>query len=425
MKRKIIAVGICTALIGGFGGCDKGGEEVPPAETTAVTEASETALETSAEKEEKAETGTSETAKSTEGLTVSPSGYALDPNVTLGEKERTWEFPLNTPCLIGEPADCVRVYGVNTDTEWEFHYLNTAMGEEYFSVTSCVIIEHDGIADEFAGFWGERSGASMSVYSGDFDGDSENEIATLRYDTGGTFCRIMELVLYKLNEGHYEQFVFSPRDFNKKYLTVDIDNEERVLTLSANGFDRTFTYDFSESVPPDVECSVNMIQVNDFIFGSGEITYIITPLIGNGNGLPETPVDICLKLNFSDGVFACSDVEFIENEPYRSAEPEYAVDFDTAVSNIIAAGVEADNSEFVLSGTENSDGETYYKIVKGYDNGETVSAEEIFRVNTENGSVYVYFDPTLPMSDYLAQFKSEDDENDPQSRYIKIYGGTS
>ena len=108
-----------------------------------------------------------------------------------------------------------------------------------------------------------------------------------------------------------------------------------------------------------------------------------------------------------------------------AAEPDYAVDFDTAVSNIIAAGVEADSSEFVLSGTEDSDGETYYIIVKGYDNGETVSAEEIFRVNTENGSVYVYFDPTLPMSGYLAQFKSETDENDPQSRYIQIYGGTS
>ncbi|MBD5138886.1 MAG: hypothetical protein HDT24_06240 [Ruminococcus sp.] len=109
-----------------------------------------------------------------------------------------------------------------------------------------------------------------------------------------------------------------------------------------------------------------------------------------------------------------------------AAEPEYALDFDTAVSNIIAAGVEADSSEFVLLGiTEDSDGEAYYNIIKGYDIGEAVSTEEIFRVNTENGSVYVYFDPTLPMSDYLAQFKSENDENDPQSRYIQIYGGTS
>ena len=108
-----------------------------------------------------------------------------------------------------------------------------------------------------------------------------------------------------------------------------------------------------------------------------------------------------------------------------AAEPDYAVDFDTAVSNIIAAGIKADGSEFVLSGTEDSDGETYYIIVKGYDNGETVVTEEIFRVNTQNGSVYVYFDPTLPMSDYLAQFKSENDENDLQSRYIQIYGGTS
>lgn len=105
------------------------------------------------------------------------------------------------------------------------------------------------------------------------------------------------------------------------------------------------------------------------------------------------------------------------------ADTGYTVDFDTAVSNIIAAGVEAKNSEFVLSGTEDSDGETYYRIVKGFDNGEAVVTEDVFRVNTENGSVYIYFDPTLPMSDYAAQFKSENDKDDPQSRYIQIYDG--
>ena len=122
----------------------------------------------------------------------------------------------------------------------------------------------------------------------------------------------MELVVYKLNEGHYERFLFNTRDFNRENITVDIDNEKRTLAFSIKGFDKSFAYDFSESVPTDTECSVNMIQVNDFVLDGGEITYIVTPLIGNGNGLPETPVDICFRLKFSDGEFTCSDVEITE-----------------------------------------------------------------------------------------------------------------
>lgn len=416
MKRKIIAVGICAALIAGFGGCNGSGEAALSGNDTGVTAAAESSVSETSQ--------TEETPASEENLTVSPSGYLLDPEVTLGD-ENGWDFPEKQPCLIGEPVEGVRFYGVNGGEELAYNYTQPLFGEsEYDQYT---IIEHDGIADEFACLWTERFGSAMTLYPADFDGDGETEIASVRYGVGGTWCSIMELAVYKIKDGHYERFGFDLQAFNDEYITVDIDSEERVLTLSVNGFDKTFTYDFSEIVPPEMtEFEVNLVQMNDFSFDGGEITYIVTPLLSGY--IPEMFADVWLKLKFSDGVFTCSDVEFTKNEPLRPlkpAEPDYAVDFDTAVSNIIAAGVEADSSEFVLSGTEDSDGETYYIIVKGYDNGETVVTKEIFRVNTENGSVYVYFDPTLPMSDYLAQFKSEDDENDPQSRYIQIYGGTS
>lgn len=414
MKRKIIAVGICAALMVCFGGCAKGGEEVPSGNDTGVTASSDnSASETSQ---------TEETPANEENLTVSPSGYLLDPEVTLGS-ENGWDFLEKQPCLIGEPVEGVRFYGVNGGKERAYTYTQPLFGEsEYDQYT---IIEHDGTADEFACLWTERFGSAMTLYPADFDGDGETEIASVRYGVGGTWCSIMELAVYKIKDGHYERFGFDLQAFNDEYITVDIDSEERVLTLSANGFDKTFTYDFSEIVPPEMtEFEVNLVQINDFAFDGGEITYIVTPLLSGY--IPEMFADVWLKLKFSDGVFTCSDVEFTKNEPLRPAEPEYAVDFDTAVSNIIAAGVEADNSEFVLLGiTEDPDGETYYNIIKDYDIGEAVVTEEIFRVNTENGSVYVYFDPTLPMSDYLVQFKSESDENDPQSRYIQIYGGTS
>lgn len=414
MNRKITAVVstfVCAAVIGGLSSCNRDGEETQTESITAATAAGESSVSETSQAEE--------TPASAEGLTISPSGYLLDPKVTLGN-ENGWDFPEKQPCLIGEPVEGVRFYGVNGGEERVYNYTQPLFGEsEYDQYT---IIEHDGTADEFACLWTERFGSAMSLYPADFDGDGETEIAAVRCSIGGTWCSIMELAVYKINDGHYERFGFDLQAFNDEYITVDIDNEERIITLSANGFDKTFTYDFSEIVPPEMtEFEVHLVQVNNFICDGGEITYIVTPLLSGY--APETFADIRSKLKFSDGVFTCSGVEFSKNEALRPAEPEYAVDFDTAVSNIIAAGVEAENSEFVLSGTENSDGETYYRIIKGFDNGEAVVTEDVFRVNTENGSVYIYFGPTLPMSDYAAQFKSENDKDDPRSRYIQIYDG--
>ena len=315
MKKKITLCLLCTALMCGLCGCN-GGENKYTAdrESHTVTTAAETEkpqepqedTETSAET-----TSAAETTKSTEGLTVSPSGYLLDPSVTLGEHEYAYDFAENQPCFIEETDGGVRVYGVNTDTEREWHYINRVMDQELFSTTRCVVLEHDGTADEFAGAWGERFGTVMSVYSGDFDGDGETEVATCRYDTGGTFCHIMELALYKLNSGHYEQFMFYPQDFNDKYINVEIDNEKKSLTLSLNGFNKTYAYDFSEIAPPEMtEFNVNLLQVNDFVLDGSEITYIVTPLFSGYT--PEAFVDIRFTLDFSEGVFTCSDVEFTE-----------------------------------------------------------------------------------------------------------------
>lgn len=320
MKKKITACLACAALICGMCGCN-GGEDKSSANgetetVTTVTEASETASETSVTTEAKTETETSETTettettKSTEVLTVSPSGYLLDPNVTLGE-ENGWYFPEKQPCLIGEPLEGVRFYGLNGGEELSYTYDQPAWGEDEYD--QYIIIEHDGVADEFAGLWTERFGNAMSLYSGDFDGDGETEIASVRYSIGGTFCSVMELAVYKLNEGHYERFMFNTQDFNDKYISVDIDSENKVLTVSAKGFDQKFTYDFSEDAPPEMtDFEVDLVQLNGFVVDGSEITYIATPIFcGYG---PVTFVNICFKLNFSDGEFTCSGVEFIEEQ---------------------------------------------------------------------------------------------------------------
>lgn len=315
MKKKITACLVCGALVCGMCGCN-GGEDKSSADgetvtVTTVTETSETASETSVTTETKTETETSEaaeTTKSTEGLTVSPSGYVLDPNVTLGEHEYAYQFAENQPCFIDETAEGVMVYGVNTDTEREFHYLNPF--EEYFSTKYCVVLEHDGIADEFAGYWSERFGTAMSVYSDDYDGDGEKEIATVRYDAGGSDCRVIELAIYKMKDGHYQRFWFDENAFIDKYLTSEVDTENQTVSFFAESLGKNFSYDFSKELP-NGGCVVIFGIINDFEFDGSNIIYTATPHL-SGSGIC-TKVSISFRLKFSNGDFICTDVEFSEN----------------------------------------------------------------------------------------------------------------
>ncbi|MCM1381111.1 MAG: hypothetical protein NC085_09675 [Muribaculaceae bacterium] len=312
MKKIKICVPILAAAMLTACGAEKPSAEIETTTAAAVTETSETVSETEVTTETTTTATVAETAEtsaSEENLTVSPSGYVLDPGVTLGE-ENAWNFPEGKPCLIGEPADGVRFYGVNGGEEKEYTYYTPNFGESEYD--QYVIIEHDGTAEEFPCPWSERFGTAMFVYSGDFDGDGETEIATHRYATGGTFCSVDELVLYKLADGRYRQFVFSPTEFNDEYINLEIDSENKSLTISVKGFEETFTYDFSGAVPPEMtEYEVDMLSINEFEFDGGKITYKIYPLLQS-----YTPIEfaeIRFGLDLSEGKFICTDVEFAEN----------------------------------------------------------------------------------------------------------------
>lgn len=318
MKKKITACLICAALVCGMCGCN-GGEDKSSANgetetVTTVTEASETSSETSVTTEAKTETETSETTettettKSTEVLTVSPSGYLLDPNVTLGE-ENGWYFPEKQPCLIGEPVEGVRFYGLNGGEELSYTYYQPAWGESEYD--QYIIIEHNGIADEFAGLWTERFGTAMSVYSGDFDDDGEEEIATSRYSAGGTACAVNEIAVYKIKDGHYQRFLFDENSFIDKYLTSEVDTENQIVSFSVESLGKTFSYDFSKDMP-NGGCVVVFGLINKFEFDGGDIIYTATPHL-SGSGIC-TNVSISFRLKFSDGEFTCSDVEFTEEQ---------------------------------------------------------------------------------------------------------------
>ena len=303
MVKKFISFLTCAVLACGMCGCN-GGEEASSAKSETVptvTEASETTSETSVTTEAKTETETTETTKSTEVLTVSPSVYILDPNVTLGE-ENGWYFTEDQPCLIGEPLEGVRLYGVNAGEE---RYYTEGEYDQY------IIVEHDGIADEFEGFWAERFGTAMSVYSGDFDDDGEEEIATSRYSAGGTACAVNELAIYKIKDGHYQRFLFDENSFIDKYLTSEVDTENQLVSFSIESLGKTFSYDFSKNLP-NGGCVVVFGFINKFEFDGGDIIYTATPHL-SGSGVC-TNVSISFRLKFSDGDFICTDAEFSENK---------------------------------------------------------------------------------------------------------------
>lgn len=105
------------------------------------------------------------------------------------------------------------------------------------------------------------------------------------------------------------------------------------------------------------------------------------------------------------------------------ADKNYTVDIDAATENIIKSEIIPDGSELMCSGTTLFRDETYYIIKKVFDNGSSAVTEETFWVNAESGDVYVYLDPTLPVSDNLIKFKNAVAEDDGRSRLIKIFDG--
>lgn len=118
-----------------------------------------------------------------------------------------------------------------------------------------------------------------------------------------------------------------------------------------------------------------------------------------------------------------SDVIFFDNQVSikgEYADKNYNISFDMAVTNIINTNIIPYDTKFLCLGISALDNETYYVIATAYDNGNSIITKDKFWVNTENGVVYVYFDPSLSVSEDLAQYKKQIEEDDFRSRLIKV-----
>lgn len=279
--------------------------------STASSE-TETVTETTTETTTEAPTETSETAAGTggataEGFVISPSGYVLDPQNVIpdgtnfwteegsGEVRRSGLAYLLTELPDGE----TRIYGICPDEE-----------------PSEIIIEHDGIADEFEEFWSTRYGDiayndTASCKFWDMDGDGENEVVLKKYAEGGTIHCVFYLSVYKMENGHYKRYELDHEKLAREYIKTDIDNDAKTITVSVKNSDKDFVYDLSESCPYGAErVWYTTLVVYGFEENGVKMSYygLIKPDPESGLFMPiDDYIRVEFSVSFKDGEFVLSD----------------------------------------------------------------------------------------------------------------------
>ena len=228
-KRITAAISVLAAFALAACSAQPSEDTSAPSESETISEASsetvsettsETKSETEAETEEEiseTEISESETAEE-ESTTEAPADelpYELDPEFTFpADATNLYELmdtTVNKPMLAASPEGTgAELYVMYADESRAWTNVSDYTYDEptEYPSSEYVIIAHDGIADEIQYNWSGRFGASPEIYSGDYDGDGVNEIASVNYVSGGTYCNINELVIYDLEDGHYVPYIF-------------------------------------------------------------------------------------------------------------------------------------------------------------------------------------------------------------------------
>lgn len=327
MKKHLTLISAILTAAVLLSGCENGtADSMPESLTESLTE-SETATSSAAEETEiQTETTspetetitetttevpaeTSETTAGTggttaEGLVISPSGYVLDPQNVIPEGTSFWTEEGSGEVrksglaylLVELQGGETKVYGACPDEE-----------------PAKIIIEHDGIADEFEEFWSTRYG--NVAYNGadyckllDMDGDGENEVVLERYAVGGTFCCVDYFSAYKMEDGHYVRYFLDYEKLAEEYIKTDIDNAAKTVTVSVKNSDKDFVYDSSESCPEGAE-DVWYTNLVGYDIDENGIKMSYTGLINTvSSGLPiDDMIHIEFTVTLKDGEFVLSD----------------------------------------------------------------------------------------------------------------------
>lgn len=322
MKKYLTFISAILTAAVLLSGCGGTADDMTAGETAAaVTEESKTETtfsevtetETTTETTTEVTTETSKTTMGTggvtdEGLVVSPSGYVLDPQNVLPEGTSFWYDTSEEvrksglAYLLMELSDGeTRIYGV-------------CPNEEPYEI----IIEHDGIGDEFAETWSTRYGDAAYTDNEhckllDMDGDGENEVVMSRYSIGGTLCCIDFLSVYKMEDGHYKRYELDYERLADEYIKTDIDSGANTVTVSIKNSDVNFVYDASETCSEGVK-GVLYKNLVSYDIGDGNVKISYCGLMSVDESFSALPLDDMIRVRFTvslndDGEFVLSDPE--------------------------------------------------------------------------------------------------------------------
>ena len=225
---------------------------------------------------------------------TSPSGYVLDPMMEFVSGGDYAIDYVNYAVLIAETGG-TRLYGVCPD------------GKD-----PIVIIEGNGLIQEFKQDWLTPRGIMPNVEYLDADGDGEDELVVAYYVGSGTGVSIEELVVYEADgDGVLTAHRLDAAELVDEHINYQVDNENLWLDFAAYGTNEIYSTSIKKAYPDGIE-GIGFGNTVSYEFEDGNIEIHTLP---NTYGFGyECMPEIVARVTFDGEDF---DLEYID---FRKAE---------------------------------------------------------------------------------------------------------
>lgn len=260
---------------------------VPKQETEKPAEGTAAVADDVAENE-----GTTKTEIQLNGNT-SPSGYVLDPTYKFDESDTEMEFT-NHAVLITE-TEGAQLYGVYPD------------GKE-----PLIIIENDGVIDEFEQNWLTPRSMLPNAEWMDIDNDGDDELAVDYYIGSGTGFSVSELVVYeKGGDGHFTAYRLDAESLIDEYVNYYIDSENDWLDFAAYGTDEIYSASTAKAYPDGID-EISFGNMIGFEFDGNRVKLSASP--STSWMMYECMPKITADVTFDGEEFDLENIDFEDNE---------------------------------------------------------------------------------------------------------------
>ncbi len=224
---------------------------------------------------------------------TSPSGYVLDPTYKFDESDTEMEFTKHA-VLIAE-TDGAMLYGVYPDEK-----------------EPLIIIEHDGVIDEFEQNWLTPRSMLPNAEWMDIDNDGDDELAVDYYIGSGTGFSISELVVYeKGSDGHFTAHRLDAESLIDEYVNYYIDSENDWLDFAAYGTDEIYSTSTAKAYPDGID-EISFGNMIGFEFDGNRVKLSASP--STSWMMYECMPKITADVTFDGGEFDLENIDFEENE---------------------------------------------------------------------------------------------------------------